>query len=101
MKEEHVLDEHQASTLTDGREEAIEDSRSHERLEGLGCSTPYGSRNSDDEEPKHNGQASEVCAENDDYAPSVSGRFTTSQAAEADERKRPQDANQKRHQLQA
>jgi hypothetical protein len=50
VEEEHIKDEHQASTLRDSAEEAIEDARSHEGVKGRSSCTPRGCGCSENEE---------------------------------------------------
>lgn len=60
VEEEHVLDEHEPASLRDGAEEAVEDARRHERFETAGRGTPRCRCGGDDEEPEHDGEATEV-----------------------------------------
>lgn len=54
MKEEHVKDEHETTTLSDGTEEAVQDTGGHEALKGSCCCTPRcGSSSKDEEVEQH------------------------------------------------
>ena len=56
VKVEHVLNEHQATTLCDRREEAVQDTSCHKRLEASGGSTPDCGGESQHQKPEQDGQ---------------------------------------------
>ncbi len=72
VEEEHVLDEHEAGDLGHGAEEAVQDARRHERVEGRGAGTPGGCGRGHDEEPEHDGQTADVGAQDNNWSWSAS-----------------------------
>ena len=86
MEEENIFDEHEPAlgtrqlqsnevqihmtySLSNGREESIEDSRCHEAVESRGSGTPDGSSKSKYHEVEEYWKTSKICRENDGCNP--------------------------------